>query len=283
MKTTPSKNLFLLVLAFALAVDLARAGSLTLLTGGPDDSPVADSHAFAPTFSADGRFVVFVSRSHQLVTNELTGPTLNVFVRDLLTWKVSLVSVSTNGFSGANEDANYPSISGEGRFVAFASAASNLVGNDTNLASDIFVRDLVAGTTILANVGLDGNVPRLGSTSANPLISRDGRWVVFESTAVNLETNFAAAFANVSGNYYWNVFARDLVSGQTAWININRPEAALLLYQIRANLASITPDGARVAFLSGGGTCLSKAPTRAAWKSMSGTWPKAGRFGPAGA
>jgi len=65
--------------------------------------------------------------------------------------------------------------------VAFASSADDLVLNDTNQLPDVFVRDLVGGTTVLASVGFDGS-PARGGASDNPLISADGRYVVFLSS-----------------------------------------------------------------------------------------------------
>src|SRR5262249_34495996 len=146
-----------------------------------------------PSFSADGRFVVFVSQAKNLVGNDDLAPFLDVFVRDLAGSNTILASVNLSGTGGGNADANFPSVSSNGQFVAFASAASNLVNNDTNDAPDIFVQDLVMGVTKLVSVDV------LGASSAailspwsrqqlsgNPVISSDGRWVIFESFATNL-------------------------------------------------------------------------------------------------
>src|SRR6266566_2378358 len=92
----------------------------------------ASGNSYAPSFSADGRFIVFVSHANNLVTNDDLAPYLDLFVRDLVASNTVLVSVNTTGLGGGNADANSPSISSNGQFVVFASMASNLVNNDTN-------------------------------------------------------------------------------------------------------------------------------------------------------
>src|SRR5438477_8410031 len=110
--------------------------------------------SFAPSFSADGRSLVFLSHAQNLVTNTVPGPCLNVFMRDLVNSNTVLASANIGGTGGVNADANSPSISFNGQFVAFASAANNLVSNDTNDAPDIFVRDLVSGVTKLVSIDI---------------------------------------------------------------------------------------------------------------------------------
>src|SRR6185503_16545443 len=97
----------------------------------------------------------------------------------------SLVSVNTSGTGGGDADAGCPSISSNGQFVVFASAAGNLVNDDTNGFSDIFVRDLIAGTTTLVSVNSNGTGSGNGHSS-KPAITPDGRWVAFESAARDL-------------------------------------------------------------------------------------------------
>jgi hypothetical protein len=78
-------------------------------------------------------------------------------------------------------------ISGDGRYVAFLSLASNLVASDGNGVRDVFLRDLVAGTTTRMNVTSTGG-EATGGVASMPSISRDGRFVSFLSTAPNLVT-----------------------------------------------------------------------------------------------
>ena len=91
-----------------------------------------------PVISADGRFVAFSSYASNLVPGDTKG-WYDVFVHDRQTGKTRRVSVSSGGAQG-NGNSGYPGISADGRFIAFASAASNLVPGDTNNLADIFVQ-----------------------------------------------------------------------------------------------------------------------------------------------
>jgi Tol biopolymer transport system component len=107
---------------------------------------IGNSYSNEPSISADGRYVAFHSNANNLASNDLSG-NMDVFVRDLQTDTTTLVSVSTNGGS-SNNSSYQPSISADGRYVAFYSHASNLVASDANgTRADVFVRDLVNNTT----------------------------------------------------------------------------------------------------------------------------------------
>jgi len=144
-----------------------------------------------PSISADGRFVAFYSSAANLVASDTNGAR-DVFVRDRKTGKTTRVSVDSHGAQG-NGDSLIPSISADGRFVAFYSDAANLVAGDGNAAGDGFVRDRKAGRTkrvSVASHGTQGN-----DTSFPPSISADGRFVAFTSLANNLvagDTNGAS-------------------------------------------------------------------------------------------
>ncbi|MCX6903289.1 MAG: hypothetical protein NTW03_07395, partial [Verrucomicrobia bacterium] len=181
--------------------------------------------------------MVFASQANNLVTNDDLGLNLDVFARE--------VSVSSTGQGGANADANYPAISADGRFVAFASLAGNLVANDTNNASDVFVRDLVSGTTALVSTATNGLAPAAtypGST--HPLISADGRWVFFESKATGLVTNVSCGCGAT------DVFARDRQAGLTWLVSVKRDGTGTVISTDQSQLCSITPDARWVAFSS---------------------------------
>ncbi len=130
-----------------------------------------------PDISADGRFIAFDSGATTLVSGDTNGFS-DIFVKDTQTGAVTRVTVDSSDVQ-ANNDSTSPSISGDGRYVAFVSAASNLVPNDTNGVSDVFVHDLQTGTTIRASVNANGS-------SFESSISLDGRFVVFTSGATNL-------------------------------------------------------------------------------------------------
>ncbi|UCB46685.1 MAG: PD40 domain-containing protein, partial [Spirochaetota bacterium] len=107
------------------------------------------------------------------------------------------VSVDSNGTQGDGDSGDYnPSISGDGRYVAFESAATNLVPGDTNGAEDVFIHDTQTGTTTRVSVDSEGTEG--DGDSCELSISADGRYVAFESRATNL-----VAF---DYNETWDVF-----------------------------------------------------------------------------
>lgn len=178
------------------------------------------------SISADGRYIAFASDATNLVSNDRNGET-DVFVRDTLTGRTILISVASNGQQLAANTRDLllrPAIAANGRFVAFQSSASNLVPNDTNTSDDIFVRDWGAGTTTRVSVNSRGEQTSTGTiiraTSRNASLSGDGRWVVFESNANNLDSR------TIGGRIY-NAFAHDRLTGQTRQVSVNaRGEAA---------------------------------------------------------
>jgi len=229
----------------------AHAGPVRAISGTDRVNLAGAGGSYTPSFSGDGRFIVFVSHAHNLVTNDGFSPYLNVFVRDLTTSNTILVSVNTNGFGGANADAYSPSISSNGQFVAFVSAASNLVPNDTNGAPDVFVRDLVSGVTTLVSTDSAGNAPAPtldsginGRTryhlSGNPQISWDGSLVVFES--------LASLTTLPDQNFMSDIFVRDLRSNTTALVSINALGTAS--GNGNSKSPSISGNGRFVAFVS---------------------------------
>src|SRR5262245_624571 len=171
------------VVSFSLDAATTQVGSAPYRV-----SATAAGNSHSPVFSADGKHVAFVSHANNLVTNDDLGPHLDLFVRDLVTGNTVLVSVSTNGFGGANDNVALYSLSSNAQFIAFEADANNLAPGDTNRVSDVYVRDLLTGVTRLVSVNADGTGSGNGPSS-NPLISEDGRYVVFESLASNLVTN----------------------------------------------------------------------------------------------
>src|SRR5437870_3702403 len=138
--------------------------------------------AFPPALSADGRFIAFVSFATNLVASDTNGAT-DVFVHDRQTGTTERVSVASGG-TESNAASLGPALSADGRFVAFHSAATNLVAGDTNGATDVFVHDRQTGTTERVSVASGGS--QGDGFSAGPVLSADGRLVAFHSTATNL-------------------------------------------------------------------------------------------------
>jgi hypothetical protein len=105
--------------------------------------------------SADGRFVAFVSEATDLAPND-TNNDGDVFVRDRRMGRTILVSVNAAGTGTGNALSSFPTITPDGRYVAFVSYASNLTADASSAGSQVYVRDLQSGVTTLASVGLAG-------------------------------------------------------------------------------------------------------------------------------
>jgi Tol biopolymer transport system component len=157
--------------------------------------------------SADGRYVAFISWATNLVPGDTNG-TNDIFVRDRLLGTTERVSVSSSG-QQANDYSQDPAISADGRFVAFDSAATNLVPVGVNGYTNVYVRDLRNGTTELVSASSNGQPGNWGGFS--PSISGDGRYVAFASSSDNL----------VPGDYNGvpDVFVRDRQNGTTECVS----------------------------------------------------------------
>ncbi len=143
----------------------------------------ADDYCYSPSISADGRYVAFSSRASNLVPDD-TNNADDVFVFDRQQRTIERVSVDSQGNQANHGSNDSPSISGDGRFVAFSSWASNLVPDDTNGDDDIFVFDRQQRTIELVSLDSQGN--QANGFSSTPSISADGRYVAFSSYASNL-------------------------------------------------------------------------------------------------
>ncbi|HVM49709.1 MAG TPA: hypothetical protein VMU04_16905 [Candidatus Acidoferrum sp.] len=173
--------------AYDVFVRDLQTGGLELVSGRdpsmPSLTPNGASILSTASVSTDGRYIAFSSDADNLVPNDANGCS-DVFLSDLLLGTNILVSVGTNGLA-ADGASSEPSISGDGRYVAFNSAADNLVPGDTNRTMDVFLRDLQTSTTVLVSVNSNGHGPGNGS-SYSPIMSADGRYVLFHSLAENL-------------------------------------------------------------------------------------------------
>src|SRR5438270_3083071 len=173
----------LLGLAWAATVEIHAAATVQAISLADSSLPVAaggNSDSSGSVISSDGRFVLFLSSANNLVTND-NGRFVDIFLRNRTNGVTTLVSVNQTGVGGGNGNSVSPAISTNGRYVVFESEASNLVANDTNGVSDVFLRDLQTGTTTLISVNSAGAGGNGASTS--PLISPDGRYLAFVSAA----------------------------------------------------------------------------------------------------
>jgi uncharacterized repeat protein (TIGR01451 family) len=206
--------------ALAMAGALILAGTaaalpvpgFTELISQSSSGAQGDQDSEMPSISSDGRFVAFVSFSENLVADD-TNLSADVFVRDRLLETTERVSVSSSGRqadgnSGLLNLMGGPSISGDGRFVAFSSDATNLVSGDRNSNSDVFVHDRQTGETTRVSVATDGTEANAGGTE--PALSRDGRFVAFVSFSDNLAPD---------GNFTGDIYVHDRSTGVTELIS----------------------------------------------------------------
>ena len=161
-----------------------------------------------PVLSRDGRFVGFSSDATNLVQGDTNG-SLDGFVRDLSTGTTLRVSVDSSG-SEASGPSSIQALSAHGRYVLFASAASNLVAGDTNGVVDAFLHDMLSGTT--ERVGLSASGAQPNADCWPRVMSEDGRYILLESAATNLTAG--------DTNGVSDVFLRDRVTGTTERVSV---------------------------------------------------------------
>ena len=170
----------------------------------------SDAPSMYPAIDRSGRTVAFASWGDGFVPGD-TNNAMDIFVHDRKTGLTSRASVDSAGQQG-NGLSVLPTLSRDGRYVAFESDATNLVAGDTNGARDIFVHDRKAGTT--TRVSVDGAGAEADAPSFISSISSNGRYVVFMSGATNLVAG--------DGNGKFDVFLRDLKTGTTTRVSVNR-------------------------------------------------------------
>lgn len=188
-----------------------------------------------PVLSSSGRYVAFESVSNNLVANDTNGAR-DVFLHDRVTSVTSRVSETAAGVQG-NADSVDSFISPDGRYVVFESSADNLVPNDTNLSTDVFLKDLQTGA--LTRISVDSNGLEGNGISENASINDGGTLVAFASYANNLVAQDA--------NGYEDLFLRDLTTGVTERINLSSGGAQ---GHVGAYEPTLSPDGGFVVFFS---------------------------------
>ena len=210
-----------------------RQSGITRLVSSTSDGVQGNDFSGAPSISGDGRYVAFVSFATNLVDGDTNGFG-DIFVHDRESGAIDLISISSDGTQG-NGDSGAPSISGDGRFVAFVSYASNLVNGDTNGWGDVFVRDRESGSIDRISISSDGT--QGDDYSGWPSISTDGHYVAFLSWATNLvegDTNEAL-----------DVFVHDRQAGLTECASISSDGSQ---GDDASAGASLSGDGRYVAF-----------------------------------
>jgi Tol biopolymer transport system component len=197
----------------------------------------ANGDSYGPGISSDGRYVAFNSDATNLVVGD-TNNTTDIFVHDMDQGITSRVSVSTAN-TQANDASYGPTISSDGRYVAFYSKAINLVTGDTNGSYDIFVRDMDLGITSRVSVSTAGTQADGNSGLYGCVISSDGRYVAFDSIATNLVTG--------DTNVKYDIFVYDIVQEIMSRVSVSTAGT-----QVNGDSygGAISSDGRYVAFYS---------------------------------
>ncbi len=146
------------------------------------NTPSSDAVARFASFSRDGNYIAF--EANTFFSNEDTNFSDDIYRYNRLTGEIALVSIASNGETSFLGISLMPSISADGRYIAFYSDSSDLISGDTNGTADIFLRDMQTGTTTRVSVtsaGVEAN-----GASEYPAISADGHYVAFSSLAANL-------------------------------------------------------------------------------------------------
>ena len=231
-----------LVLALLPAVPAAAAGAagneaprtvrVSLASNGAQTEP--GSISWSQSINGDGRYTAFSSSAANLVAED-TNTSDDVFVRDRVSRRTTRVSVAPDGTQG-NGPSLETAISADGRYVAFASYATNLVPADTNGKADTFLHDRRTGeTTRITAVG--GTQPN--EESRGPGLSADGRYLSFTSWATNLVPG--------DTNNRYDAFVHDRVTGRTTRVSVASDGTQ---GNHASDAAAISPTGRYVAFNS---------------------------------
>ena len=210
------------------------SGTTEVISISPSDT-LGNGDSANPRISANGRFIAFWSEADNLILGDTNG-FKDVFVYDRLTGTITLVSVDSTGSQG-DDDSIRPSISADGRYVAFQSQADNLVENGASSSTHVFVHDLYTGET--SRVSVDDNGNEADRSSLIPTISADGRFVAFHSQATNL--------VDGDSNDKEDVFVHDRISATTTRVSVS---SSLQEGNNDSSHASMSADGRYVAFFS---------------------------------
>jgi hypothetical protein len=211
----------------------------TNLSGQP-----AVSGAFEPAISGDGRYVVFRSATTNLVAGDTNNAT-DVFWLDSDDGGLERINLGPGNIQGlGGATTTLPTVSDDGNVIAYSSNQNNLVAGDSNNAADIFVRDRAGATT--ARVSVDSAGAQANSASGFPVVSANGRFVVFTSLATNLVAG--------DSNGFQDVFRHDRQSGQTELISQSSAGAGA---NGNSFTSAISADGSVIAFASAASNLVS--------------------------
>jgi Tol biopolymer transport system component len=195
-----------------------------------------DDSSTSPSISGDGRLVAFASRASNLGGRQHD----DIYVYDRHARTLELITLNTHG-QPANSGSDWPAISGDGRFVAFTSFASDLVPGDTEASKDLFVRDRQFGLTERLNVTPGGSQSEPIGDIYAPSVNSDGQFVAFDSTASDL--------VDSDTNQQRDTFLRDRQTHTTTLLSGGTGSGA-------TGSAKISSDGTTVTFSKMGATYI---------------------------
>lgn len=211
-----------------------QAHTTTLVSVSSNGVP-SDERAWLGDVSYDGRYVIFSSHCEHLVMPDYNGNRRDVFRHDRVTGITRMIDLLPNG-ENPWEGGSFSAISADGNRIVYRSLDGGLVAGDTNQAFDIFVYDVLAGTTRRVSVDSSG---MQGSDMANrPAISADGRYAAFDTTS---------SIVTGDSNSRSDIFVHDLVTGATTRVSIKTDSTQANNHSTQASLSG---DGRFVAFTS---------------------------------
>jgi len=186
-----------------------ETGAMSRVSVGADGvQPAGRAASHSPSMSRDGGLVAFVSAAR--LVPEDTNDVVDVYLRNVRDGRTTLISRGLDGKAG--DGASYsPSLSADGRYIAFASVATTLTPGDANGDSDIYIYDRVSGTTVLVSAASKGQAADAGSQ--RPALSADGRMVVFQSVASNLRSGSRCPDVGPDTNLLPDVYVLDRGTG----------------------------------------------------------------------
>jgi Tol biopolymer transport system component len=218
-------------------VEFVFAQSTIEIVSKDSNGTLGNDFSRLPSVSDDCRYVAFESQASNLVANDTNGQR-DIFVFDRETETTERVSVSSSG-DEADAGSYNPAISGDGRYVAFQSDATNLVTGDTNGKTDIFLHDRSDHSTTRISIDSLGN--QGNGYSNNPYLSYDGRYAVFSSSSNNLVA--------ADGNGKYDVFVRDTQTNTTERVSLKYDGNEIDTYGSQEG-GVITDDGRYVVYES---------------------------------
>jgi len=232
-----------------------ETGVTTLVSINSAGTASGNRASFFSNISGDGRIVAFQSSASDLVANDSNGTWQDVFVRNLQTGTTILVSVAADGSGSGNSASSQPAVSADGRRVVFTSSATNLVTlNDSNNASDVFVRDLALGRTTLISVNREGTGTGTvvfisgfegSDITSEATISANGNIIAFVSDATDLVDNDPTRPDRRANT---DVFIRDVAAGTTTLVSVNREGTGSANLSSGFDNVEVSADGRFVVF-----------------------------------